>query len=125
VFFPTGPALGAGGMPRKPAWLRALRGDAKSFVSFLKNNAEIPKVRGNAAVTSYMKRKKACKRDKAIKKVAENNLKFFCGNPKVPEKAAVTGLDVAKKSRQTNYFFVSGQGFFEEFPPNNFHAARA
>jgi hypothetical protein len=41
------------------------------------------------------------------KKVVENNLKIFSGNPKVLQKAAVTGLDVAKKSRCEALFLFS------------------
>jgi hypothetical protein len=51
-----------------------------------------------------MKRVKA---SPGSKRVAENNLKIFCGNPKVLKKAAVTGLDVAKKSRCNALFLVS------------------
>jgi hypothetical protein len=37
--------------------------------------------------------------------------KIFLKNPKVLQKAAVTGLDVAKKSRFTALFFDLKQGF--------------
>ena len=97
--------------PRKPAWILALRDVRKLFSTFFKKIQKNPKVPESAAVTRFMKRVKVSdeqpQRALACKDVVENNLKFFCGNPKVPEKVAVTGLDVAKKSRHTNYFFVS------------------
>jgi hypothetical protein len=40
-------------------------------------------------------------------KTSKINAKYFRRNPKVPEIAAVTGVDVAKKSRYSVLFFVS------------------
>jgi hypothetical protein len=57
-----------------------------------------------------MKRGKARSDGEAATEGRQKYLKIFanifCGNPKVPEKAAVTGLDVAKKSRLKALFLV-------------------
>jgi hypothetical protein len=52
-------------------------------------------------------------------------LKIFSKNPKVLKRAAVTELDVAKKSRFHALFFRSKQGFFETSKLLETRAARA
>ncbi|TFW30908.1 hypothetical protein [Duganella callida] len=48
---------------------------------------------------------------------AKKLLKIFRKNPKVLPKPAVTGLDVAKKSRFIALIVASKQDLFEDFEP--------
>jgi hypothetical protein len=57
--------------------------------------------------------------------LVEKFFKIFSKNPKVLKRAAVTGLDVAKKSRFHALFFRSKQGFFETSKLLGTRAARA
>jgi hypothetical protein len=57
--------------------------------------------------------------------LAKKFLKIFSKNPKVLKRAAVTGLDVAKKSRFHALFFRSKQRFFGTSTSPETRAARA
>jgi hypothetical protein len=62
---------------------------------------------------------------KPLVRLDEKFFKFFSKNPKVLKRAAVTGLDVAKKSRFHALFFRSKQRFFETSKLLGTRAARA
>lgn len=60
-----------------------------------------------------------------VRAAGKKNSKIFASNPKVLQKAAVTGLDVAKKSRLVALFFDLKGMFFETCIPQETYAARA